>query len=433
MSLPQKGPADESWFSRWRRCRDEDPDSPLDVLLRKLCDDDSHQHPSGTELVDIACLDLMQQRRNGRDVCVEDYLRAFPVLDHESQRLDLIDAEMCIRQELHCPQSKQQWAARFPGDIDAIGALLGMEERATHGNVLHMETPCEDVTLMDASAADVEFSVDEPFSIATNDRIAGSAPVVAHDNTRPIASAATPDWFVGQKVFASGPGWWMVRGVHRDTHATYALKIIRLPSTISPSQIQRLREVVSQSSLVNHPNWVTAESSTVCDGHLGVLRPWVHGVAWHDQPGDVGAVVRRLAVVAIAIAGATASGRHHGGVHAENLWIDHRGNVILIDAGSSRHGVHQWLSGGSGEFMSESQRSAWDCEALKSLIASTLMRSPEPLADTILQGIRDPGLSPLQLGEFLLDAADGKCPRGETKSLGARISKFIFRDAQHPS
>jgi hypothetical protein len=61
------------------------------------------------------------------------------------------------------------------------------------------------------------------------------------------------------------------------------------------------------------------------------------------------------------------------------------------------------------------------------------MRSPEPLADTILQGIRDPGLSPLQLGEFLLDAADGKCPRAETKSLGARISKFIFRDAQHPS
>ncbi len=430
MSLPPKGRADESWFSRWRRCRNEDPDSPLDVLLKNLCDDESHPQPSSAELIDIACLDLMQKRRNGHDACVEDYLRAFPALDHESPRLDLIDAEMCIRQELHCPQTKQQWTARFPRDVDAIGSLLGLDERAVHPIILLSDSSHEHGTLKNASAVDAEFNMDESFSIATNDQTAVSVPGVAQDNTRLINHAATPDWFVGQKVFASGHGWWMVRGVHRDTHATYALKIITLPSTISGSQIRWLREVVSQSSLVNHPDWVTAESSTVYDGHLGVLRPWVHGVAWHDQPGEMETVVRRLAVVAMMVAAASASGQHHGGVHAGNLWIDHQGQLKLIDAGSSRRGIHQWLTGGSDEFMSQSQRTAWDCEELKSLIAATLMRSPEPLADTILQGIRNPGLSPLQLGEFLMDAADGKCPRAKTNSFSARISNYIFRDAR---
>jgi len=382
----QPGYANESWFSRWRRLRDQDPDSPLDVLLST--EGEIHADP----LIDIACMDLIEQRRGGRPACVEDYLRAFPSLDNQSQRLDLIDAEICVRDELRCPLSVREWTARFPNDHDAISSLIKMDDGAAQPEMLVRHRVRQD-------------------------------------------EASTPDWFVGQKVFASGPGWWIVRGIHRETHATYALKIIGLPSTVSPSQVQRLSEVVSQCSQANHPNWVAAESSTIHNGHLGVLRPWVHGVAWHDQPGDTRTIVRRLANVAMLLAGTSAARLQHGGVHAGNLWIDHRGQVMLMDAGSSRRGIRRWLTGSSGEFMSAPQRATWDCEEFKSLIAATLMRSPEPLVDTILQGIRDPDLTPLSLGELLFDAADGKRIHTDNKgmNLRARLSHFISRDARRPS
>jgi hypothetical protein len=426
-------PANESWFARWRRKRDQDRESRFDVLLGEDAKIDTSQ------LIELACMDLIEQRRSGKPVIVEDYLNAYRQLNVDSCRLDLIDAEICVRQERNDTFTLEQWSSRFPDDVGIIQSLLMMDHHATPSDKRVSETDSSELTMVVAhesgTSASFEISLGgdpssssyEDFSIEQNVRTA----IVVQENLskseEPVDALGSPDWFLGQKVYASGPGWWVVRGIHRDTHETFALKVIVLPSTVTPSQIRRLTEVISHASQVRHPAWIAAESSTIFNGHLGVLRPWIHGVSWNDQTGNASVVLGRLSTLAMSVAGAIADNAHHGGLHAGNLWIDHENKLNLVDAGSSSKGVHRWLTGGVGDFMTREERAIQDCQDLRALIASTLIRFTDPAVGRVLEQIRRTDLEPDEIGKILRDAADGKALKPTSNTIGwqSRLAKFI--------
>ena len=52
------------------------------------------------DLIDLVCIDLITQRRCGGDATVESFIRQFDCLKSAENRLDLIDAELCVRREL---------------------------------------------------------------------------------------------------------------------------------------------------------------------------------------------------------------------------------------------------------------------------------------------------------------------------------------------
>ncbi len=80
------------------------------------------------QLIDLACIDLMQRRRAGQSARVEDYTRQFPKLAEERLLLDLIDAEICVANELKQPLNRNEYSDRFPSVADAIGQLFDLPE-----------------------------------------------------------------------------------------------------------------------------------------------------------------------------------------------------------------------------------------------------------------------------------------------------------------
>lgn len=307
------------------------------------------------ELLQWACVDLIQKHRSGDPVAVETYLRDWPELNQTNERLDLIDAELCIRHELGQPLTMPQWRERFPEDAAAIESLLRLS---------------------------------------------------LHDRPDESDASASPDWFIGQKQFASGPGWWLIRGIHRDTREAYALKVLALPATAESSTAASLIQAVMQTQNGDHPAWTPAVSVTVHNDHLGVLRRWVHGTAWASRHGDVLAVrLRHLATLAMMVQRAHDVGCQHGGLHAGNVWIDHHGHLIVHDAGSSRMGLPRWLA--TGGLISPDQRITADVDDLRTLIAATLMPYPDAIAGRLLQSIRCPTSTPSGIAAMLLDGIDG--------------------------
>ncbi|MDG2221541.1 MAG: serine/threonine-protein kinase [Rubripirellula sp.] len=76
------------------------------------------------QLIDLACVDLMQRRREGIAAVVEDYTQQFPQLTQEAPLLDLIDAEICVAVELNQTPDETEYAKRFPKQAKSIAQLI---------------------------------------------------------------------------------------------------------------------------------------------------------------------------------------------------------------------------------------------------------------------------------------------------------------------
>lgn len=113
-----KGGIDDliTWLNDQRR---SNPIAPLvDLLGEKNMDRNA--------VLDLACIDLMHQHRNGCPTYAEQYVQDFPQLDRTSDLLDLIDAELCVAAELREPIDLAEYSKRFPDlseDIEELAQL----------------------------------------------------------------------------------------------------------------------------------------------------------------------------------------------------------------------------------------------------------------------------------------------------------------------
>lgn len=420
------------WLSRKRRL---DATSPLAYLI-------GDRNFDQQRLVDIACIDLMQRRRMQHDVGVESYLAEFPCLDTESDRLDLIDAELCVAKELGTSVELAPYLDRFPNMAEQIKELFELEIEAQPTPAV-METAIADDESGDpvkphANATCLverdDFSVDLP------------GETIPQRFASPLEHPVDiPDWFVVAQCVGSGPGRWLIRGRDSVRGMALALKITELPTHLSTLQAEQLLDACEVASRVRNPCWIKPSVAAIQERHLGVIRPWLHARPWQicKSEHDPGTQLRKLSSVAFALESAHRVGATHGGIHVENLMVDHTGKVQVLDAGSSRIGLGRWLNSSDKENNSEQiapleERIQVDVQDLIKLVAATAVDwqyawSMELIADLRRIAREDEGPICGEIGQRLIRGADdfvpntrsGSTPRPKRRSWRKRLARWI--------
>ncbi len=317
----------------WVRERRKDaPDARLTDLLA------GHRLPT-ERLVDLACIDLMQRRRMGHAVTVETYLDEFPSLLGESSQLDLIDAELCVSSELGVRPDVEQYIQRFPELAAPIRELVRLDAATPEmiGSALidvADSANCRDDSTNESAA----FSIERFGKTMAGRSDLSSIPI------------DLPDWFVGEKCVTSNPGRWLIQGRDCNRGTALALKVIELPGQLSAAEREVILGGCEAAAKVRNRAWNVPGVAAIENRHLAVIRRWVFAHPWPQstisQPGEshcCGAALRRLASLAFAIQSAHDVGATHGGIHRQNLMIDHQGNVQIVDAICSRDGLVRWL------------------------------------------------------------------------------------------
>jgi hypothetical protein len=301
------------WLRDKRR---QQPSAPLSSLLDVA-------PLSLDKLTDIACIDLIERRRLGQSITVEDLLGDVPQLQpRDAAKLDLIDAEICVCNELGIPVDPSDYRARFPDLAHEIEALI----RLTHDtrNRPPIQTPLAQTPLNQALEQE-----------ATR--------VDRRGSTHGVSSALEftfepPSWFTSEHLHSSTEDGCLIRG--RDSHGNraVAMKVLRLKQGEARNATATLASVES-AAMVNHPAWVGPDVAAIDKNSLAIIRPWIFGTRW-DQARRHASVATRLRDVA-RIGYALQAAHHtatkdgcatHGGIHMNNLIVDADGQVKLIDA-----------------------------------------------------------------------------------------------------
>jgi hypothetical protein len=299
-------------------------------------------------LLDLVCIDLIEQIRASNQVTVESYLDQFSELRESQASLDLIDAEICIRTEVgQFGDHKSELAnyrKRFPELANDIESMLNLKSESPMPSSLRIVAAppngADDaMQTSDASLAD-DFSFDLLPAANAADPMTKAAAVL---NSPPID---VPKWFLGEQCISSGDGHWLFRGRDSNTGETMAMKVIRLPSQASPAAIEQLLQACESASRVRSPVWTAPVVAAAQNNYLAVIRPWVFGTHWqvasnHDEvPGRL----RLLAQIAYAIQSGYNHHAWHGGLHQKNVIVNHQGSVHLVDAVGTSSGLLHWQS-----------------------------------------------------------------------------------------
>ena len=398
------------WLNQIRQSH---PDRPLADLLRQdFCT--AGQHPQdlvvAETLVDLVCIDLFTQHRSGRQVLVESYVQQFDCLGAKQHKLDLIDAELCVRRELAGQRrelaeqrhelaekwdsdvARAEFCKRFPDLKQEISELLQMPCRP-----LSADLP-PDVMLGERNAVDesLDFSVAEA-QLATSD---DDAQDWLNDVSLPISP---PQWFVGSQIVSTSRsacgefGRWLIRGRDTISGKSLLMKVIDLGAHTTDQQAEQILDTCERAAKVRSPSWVQPIVAAIEDYHLAVIRRWEYGSVW-ETVGDVSQLpqrLRSLAGVAYAVQAAHRQGAHHGGIHPANLLIDHHNKPVLVDGGYSVAGLKRSLQepvvSGQGTAANQSLRKI-DAKGLVKLVTADIIDAPgdwsEGLSDA-LQGLMD--------------------------------------------
>ena len=430
-------------------------------------------------VLDLACIDLMHQHRNGHHVCAEQYVREFPQLDRTGDLLDLIDAELCVAAELREPIDVAAYCDRFPDLATDIKELAQLD--------LSPEVPCFPRTPesrgfgFDLSEAphfdDSSQTVNHPGGSSSGFSIDPSASLDAESSSEnqklSLESISEdypltiPDWFLVDQCIVRDKDRCLLRGRDDVRGISLAMKIVRVPHLMADKDVIDLLDICEAASRVQNPHWIAPQMAAVQMGYLGVIRPWQFANPWQPpsitrSPESGGAAEaltkalnenalnnkslnqasptdtklhesimlrrwRQLATVAFAVEAAHRSGSTHGALHAGNLAVDHEGNVCVVDATSSFVALQRWLGNPAAGIQcnviqSLDQRIHLDVEDMVKLVRDTATWIPslasEQLVNQVQECIVDKGESLLtRMGEILMQYADHYQPMGRNSGV----------------
>lgn len=358
-------------------------EQPLDVWLQE--NGISVGAIAVDDLIDLACVDLMFRRRAGFTVTGESYLEALPSLRTDAFLLDLIDAEICVADELGKPVSRSGLHTRFPTlkrQIDSLldlGAVsLGRSFPSSPRQVVPDSDVCQQPKTETTAQTIVEDGLVATGNSSPPDYLLPRTSLQSELGENPTDArnrlsgadqidwqlpVDLPDWFSAEQSVATTPGGWLIRGrdVHRGT--LLALKVVELPKQFSQTQSTALLDRCEAAAKVSHPRWVAPLLATVHGSYFAVIRPWLHtsgletpflrsrpkealdsdrsssGQEFRDHgfakaiPGaGPQEVARHLAELAFTIQAGHAMGVAHGAIHRANVMVDHHGMTLLVDA-----------------------------------------------------------------------------------------------------
>lgn len=242
-----------------REQRQVTPQSSLNECLRGIglqIDGCSEQR-----IVDLACVDLMQRRRLGFPAAIEQYVGDFPILSRDANLLDLIDADLCVANELGEQRSLDEYGRRFPQLATQIGELIQLSPANS-------------------------FSATFPQALQTG---AHTLPESLVPWSGPPIQI--PDWFTAdrcmtnrERLAADDNGTrddrrqgWLVRGRDVNRRIPLALKIVQLPPDFDDQHGESLLNNGESASSVVNPHWIRPCVAAIQHRHLCVVRPWIRG------------------------------------------------------------------------------------------------------------------------------------------------------------
>ncbi len=410
-------------------------------------------------LLDIACIDLIEQRRNGHPVSVEDYLADFAELRGDAMRLDLIDAEICVDRELGKSPCLEELAQRFPDFRSQICDLLALnpDQQAAVGSISQSldvgrqtipleetggfdEQQQESLQLALASSRYATSTAGELIEFSIEDALLTKKGGSSTETSHPID---LPEWFVGEQCVASGPGRWLIRGRDTTRGEILAMKVIELPLQITHYQVEQLMDACEAAAKVRNPTWARPAVAAVQNRHLAVIRPWLFANPWHHGSPITppGARLRQLASVAYALQSAHSVGACHGGIRPSNLLIDHRGKVQLVDCSSSLTIAKRWLQSEHG-FACLQERQLLDAQDLIKLAASDAVDWPATWAAQLVSRLRKLADRHREdacgrIGDILMRWADEQANQpsqipdaGDQATWKRRLAKWISRPSR---
>lgn len=364
---------------------------------------------SNDDLVDRICIDLIRRRRAGESVSVQGYVKQFPQLAGDDALLDLIDAELCVSEELGLPSALDQLITQFPklgkqieqlaNLPDSISSPLG--NNSSNSYVATLARPWIQ------PSGDGCYDADEPAidSSLLGDAKPGSLPV--------HFLRGLPDWLatgtcINGPCISDSDDSLLYRGRDARTASPLAIKILRSSQPFSADTRTWLLDRCEASASVNHSRWQRPILATVQESHFAVIRPWCFGSSLRDRIislNDATDLLANLSTMAFAIASAHRCGAVHGGIHAGNVIIDHRNSWHLVDASSNHSG---FLLDGAKQPMEAMQER--DVDELIRMAESILLELDTDQAKSLLVQLRlnlhSRDLSAADLGEWLLSEAD---------------------------
>ena len=429
------------WLNDQRR---NDAETPLAVLI-------GGRDLDRNVILDLACIDLMHQHRNGHSVRTEQYLADFPQISDANDVLDLIDAELCVAAELKESIDLQAYRQRFPDLSSEIEELMRVDLMPAMP-LFHGESFSDDGKrwLGDSAQADSErMTVD-----GSDDQLTGFFGGLSSSSTDPSIPSGKnaekyplniPDWFVVEQCVARDKGRWLLRGRDDVRGMSLAMKITRLHCSLTDQQVNSLLDVCEAASKVQNFHWVTPRMVAIQRGYLGVVRPWQFANHWEpaeqrrasdssqaeDQrvamecvssSSNVGRTEqnestrwRLLAEIAFAVEAAHRSGATHGALHAGNLVIDHAGQVRILDSASSQIALKRWLVHKPTIFHDLEQRVQIDVDDMVRLVCDEAERKQSSQTASLIKEVRhrvvENRSAPLAvIGEILMQHADCEEP-----------------------
>lgn len=404
------------WLDTQRR---RDSKTPLSQLV-------AAQGLDPTRLTDLACVDLMQRRRLGHTVRVEDYVADIPALSQREMLLDLIDAELCVATELKQVISSDDYVERFPDLGIEIRELIELEGGIPRDSPLNLtyelehhgeSTPhakdgsaldhsIESLPLESSSSLEGELHLTE----GSRDLVSSlqDASVSAGLSQQPVEA---PEWFVADKCVARTPGRWLLRGHESVRRTPLAMKVTELPLQLDAAQSHALLDACEVASKVRNPKWISPRVAAIQRRHLGVVRDWSFSQPWNPVDVEWKLQAKRLADIAYTVEAAHRAGATHGGLHFGNVLVDHAGDVLLVDGASSHVGVKRWCHGVSSEIRSFEERRQIDVQDLVKLISVSVVDWNTTESDALLNAMQSVGMDHAdacgQIGHWLIQCSDG--------------------------
>ena len=287
------GESQKNRLSRLRDARAEKPDATFDQIVTQ-CEPETH-----ASLIELACIDLINQLRAGRSAKVEEYVSAIPKLERDDDVLDLIDAEVCARQELGQPADRDELTQRFPALASAIERMFFLD--------------------------DLEEQLQKP------------------SNEIPLVKLPDLHGFQLRKLLWTDGYSSTFRAVAKDGKPRL-VRLFNEGSRDEPALVSALNAVAGTNE--SHPSLIPVERIGAYEDRVFYSMPFVDGSVLHSllrkpiEPMRVAGWLRSLAIVQ---AFAESTNLNLGQLQAESVLIDHHNSPRILGFGEFVVGYHETL------------------------------------------------------------------------------------------
>jgi predicted Ser/Thr protein kinase len=390
-SLGQLGAEDrcvlEEWLVDFDRTWDEDR---LAARIREL-------PPPGNPLrlaalMEMVKIDLRHRWQRGRRVVLDAYLKSYPELGTpDTLPVDLILAECQVRRQYGSRARLEEYARRFPRQVEELRRLLGDSESV-------------------APAAEVD----------NQTRATRSLQLDTHPAAQPSGTPTLPEQFGRYRVTKQiGKGGMGSVYLAHDTQLdrSVALKVPHF-GVDSPEVLERFAREARAAATLSHPNICPVHDVGAIDGIHYVTMGYIEGQRLSDlieggkplPQRSVAALVRKLA---LALQEAHRHGVIHRDVKPSNVMVNQRREPIIMDFGLARR-MNQ--------------------DDVRLTRDGAIMGTPAYMAPEQVNGdveAMGPGCDVYSLGVILYELLTGQLPfQGTTTAVLAQI---VTREPPRPS